>query len=79
MGNTLSSILANHYIDECIKKNLETVNLLFKFCRYVDDTLKIIILNKEQVESYVEDLNKNKSKIRFIYEYEINDNTTSIE
>ncbi|CAF4815482.1 unnamed protein product, partial [Rotaria sp. Silwood1] len=44
---------------------------------HVGDTLKIITLNEEQIESYVDDLNKSKSKIRFIHEYQRN-NTINI-
>jgi hypothetical protein len=72
MGNTLSPILADLYMNEYIKQNMEEVNIPSRIWRYVDDILIINKMKEEEVKLYVENLNKIKGKIKFTYEYEKN-------
>ena len=72
MGNSLSPLLADLYMDDYISKNLKDVNINNRLLRYVDDLLIVAEMNEEQIKSYVDDLNKIKGTIRFTYEYENN-------
>ncbi|CAF1215941.1 unnamed protein product [Rotaria sordida] len=73
MGNTLSPILADIYMDEYQKQHLHEVNIPNKIWRYVDDILIITKMNKPQLEKYVYDLNKIRGTIKFTSEFEQND------
>lgn len=70
MGNTLSPILADLYMDEYMKTHMSEVNLPSKLWRYVDDIVLITRMQEQEVKTYVQQLNCIKSKIRFTYEYE---------
>jgi hypothetical protein len=72
MGNCLSPILADIYLDDYMKKHLNEVNITQKLWRYVDDIIIITKMNKIELNDYVEQLNKIKSKIRFTLEFEEN-------
>ena len=73
MGNTLSPILADIYMDEYQKQHLHEINIPNKIWRYVDDILIITKMNKQQLDKYVYDLNKIPGKIRFTSEFEQSD------
>ncbi|CAF1507172.1 unnamed protein product, partial [Rotaria sordida] len=73
MGNTLSPILADIYMDEYKKQHLHEVNIPNKIWRYVDDILIITKMNKPQLEKYVHYLNKIRGTIKFTSEFEQND------
>jgi hypothetical protein len=70
MGNTLSPLLADLYMDDYIKKHLQEVNQPSKFWRYVDDIMIITPMNEQQLKDYVNKLNDIRSTIRFTCEYE---------
>ena len=74
MGNSLPPLLADlHvYMDDYITNNLKDVNKEDKIWRYVDDLLIITNMNKEEVQTYTEKLNKITGSIKFTYEYEQN-------
>ena len=72
MGNTLSPILADLYMNEYIEKHMETIEKPLRLWRYVDDILMITKMEEDEVKPYIEELNKIRSKIRFTYEYEKN-------
>ncbi|CAF5225303.1 unnamed protein product [Rotaria magnacalcarata] len=73
MGNTLSPILADIYMDEYQKQHLHKVNIPNKIWRYIDDILIITKMNKTQFDKYVYDLNKMRGTIKFTSEFEQND------
>jgi predicted GIY-YIG superfamily endonuclease len=70
MGNSLSPLLADLYMDDYISKHLNDININNKIYRYVDDLLIITDMNEEQAKIYVGKLNKIKGNIRFTHEYE---------
>ena len=72
MGNNLSPLLADLFMDEYIKKNMVEVNTSNKLFRYVDDLLIITPMNEDETKAYVKKLNTIKGDIRFTYEYENN-------
>ena len=72
MGNTLSPILADLYMDDYIEKKMMKVNEPGRLWRYVDDFFIITKMEEHEVQTYVKELNKIKGKIRFTYEYEKN-------
>ena len=72
MGNTLSPILADLYMNEYMEKHMNKINKPLRIWRYVDDILVLTKMKEEEVKLYVENLNKIKSKIKFTYEYEEN-------
>ncbi|CAF3946895.1 unnamed protein product [Rotaria sp. Silwood1] len=72
MGNTLSPILADIYMDYYLNEHLQHINISNKIWRYVDDILIITKMNKEELEDYVNNLNKIRGSIRFTSKYEEN-------
>ncbi|CAF4635068.1 unnamed protein product [Rotaria sp. Silwood2] len=70
MGNTLSSTLADIYMDEYQKQYLHEVNIPNKIWRYIDDILIITKMNKPRLDKYVYDLNKIRGTIQFTSEFE---------
>ncbi|CAF4741716.1 unnamed protein product, partial [Rotaria sp. Silwood2] len=72
MGNTLSPILADIYMGNYQKQHLHKVNNTNKIWRYVDDILIVTKMNKDQLNNYVEKLNKIRGTIRFTSEFEKN-------
>ncbi|CAF4045091.1 unnamed protein product [Rotaria sp. Silwood1] len=72
IGNALSPLLADLYMDEYTKTHLQQVNQSLKLWRYVDDILIITKTNKQQLENYVNEINNINSTIRFTSEYEKN-------
>ncbi|CAM4845408.1 unnamed protein product [Rotaria magnacalcarata] len=70
MGNTLSPLIADIYMDHYSKEHLQQINTPSKLWRYVDDILIITTMEEEQLKQYVNDLNNIKGTIRFTYEYE---------
>ena len=72
MGNTLSPILADLYMNDYIQKHMENVEQPLRLWRYVDDILMITKKNEDEIKLMVENLNKIRSKIRFTYEFEKN-------
>jgi predicted GIY-YIG superfamily endonuclease len=72
MGNTLSPILADLYMNDYIEKNMENMEQPLRLWRYVDDILMITKKNEDEIKLIVERLNKIRSKIRFTHEYETN-------
>ena len=70
MRNTLSPILADLYMDECIKTHMSEINIPGKLWRSVDDILLITTMEKDKLRAYVKDLNSIRSKIRLTSEYE---------
>jgi predicted GIY-YIG superfamily endonuclease len=70
MGNTLSPILADLYMDDYMKKHMTEVNTPMKLWRYVDDIMMITKMTEDDLKNYVRDLNSIKSRIRFTFEYE---------
>ncbi|CAF4924035.1 unnamed protein product, partial [Rotaria socialis] len=73
MGNTLSPILADIYMDEYQKQHLHEVNIPNKIWQYVDDILIITKMNKPQLDKYVYGLNKIRGTNKFSSEFEQND------
>ena len=72
MGNCLSPILADLYLDDYIEKHLTRINVEKKIYRYVDDILIITKMNQAELTEYVNELNKIKSNIKFTSESEDN-------
>jgi hypothetical protein len=72
MGNTLSPIIADIYMNYYTKKHLQEINTPSKIWRYVDDILIITTMNEQQLNKYVNNLNKIKGTIKFTYEFENN-------
>ena len=72
MGNTLSPILADIYMDEYQKQYLTKINIPDKFYRYVDDILIITKMNQQELDNYISELNKVHKTIKFTHEYEQN-------
>ena len=70
MGNTLSPILADLYMHDYMDRHMNDVNKPLKLWRYVDDILLITKLTEDDIKTYVNNLNRIKSRIRFTYEYE---------
>ena len=70
MGNCLSPLLSDLYTDNYINEHLTEINKPLKFWRYFDDTIIITKFNKQQLDSYVDELNKIPDKIRFTTEFE---------
>jgi hypothetical protein len=73
MGNTLSPIIADIYMDYYMNEHLQQVNINDKIWRYVDDILIITKMNKHELDDYVDKLNNINGSIRFTSEYEQND------
>ncbi|CAF4712055.1 unnamed protein product, partial [Rotaria sp. Silwood2] len=73
MENTLSPILVDIYMDEYQKQHLHEVNIPNKIWRYVDDILIITKMNKPKLEKYEYELNRIRGTIKFISEFEQND------
>jgi hypothetical protein len=70
MGNILSPLLSDLYMDEYVKNKLKKVNK--KLWRYLDDLLFIITkMNEDEIELYVEELNSLKETIKFTYVFEV--------
>jgi hypothetical protein len=65
MGNTLSPILADIYMDEYQQQYLKQVNIPNKIWRYVDDILIITKMNEQQLNNYVNELNDIQGTIKF--------------
>ena len=57
-------------MDDYIKKHVSTDHPEIKIWRYVDDILIINKMNEEQIQNFVNELNKIKGRIRFSYEYQ---------
>ncbi|CAF5068029.1 unnamed protein product [Rotaria sp. Silwood1] len=74
MGNCLSPLLADLYMDDYIEKYLTDLNQTNKLWRYVDDILILTKMNKDELDTYVKKINKRRSNIKFTMEYE-NDKT----
>ncbi len=72
MGNTLSPILADIYMDEYQQKYLQKVNVPNKIWRYVDDILIITKMNEQQLKNYINELNDIEGTIKFTHEFEQN-------
>ena len=70
MGNKLSQLVADIYLDHHLKEQLNKAN--DKTWRYVDDLLLITKMTKEQTKDYVDELNSAKQSIKFTFEYENN-------
>ena len=77
MDNVLSPLLSNLFMDEYIKQKLNTINT--KLWRYVDDPFIIITMNKEELDEYVNNLNKRKGTIKFTYEFESNNKLSYLD
>ncbi|CAF5009225.1 unnamed protein product, partial [Rotaria sp. Silwood1] len=73
MGNTLSPILADIYMDHYSTEHLHDVNQNNKIWRYVDDILIITKMNEQELNVYVKKLNDIRGSIRFTHEYEQDD------
>jgi hypothetical protein len=70
MGNILSPLLSDLYMDEYVKNKLKKVNK--KLWRYLDDLLFIITkMNEDEIELYVEELDSLKETIKFTYVFEV--------
>ena len=70
MGNILSLLLSDLYMDEYVKNKLKKVNK--KLWRYLDDLLFIITkMNEDEIKLYVEELNSLKETIKFTYVFEV--------
>ncbi|CAF1936052.1 unnamed protein product [Rotaria magnacalcarata] len=72
MGNCLSPILADLYLDDYISKHLSKVNREQKLFRYVGNILIITKMTHIELNKYVEELNQIKSNIGFTTEFEKN-------
>jgi hypothetical protein len=72
MGNTLSPILADIYMDDYQQQHLHKVNISNKIWRYVDDILIVTKMNQKQLNDYVDELNKIRGTIKFTSEFEQN-------
>ena len=70
MGNTLSSLLADLYMQDYIEKYMKDIYEQSKFWRYVDDMLIIKKMNEEETTDYLKRLNRIRSKTRYTFEYE---------
>ena len=65
IGNSLSPLLADIYMDDYISNNLKDINTSH-------DLLIITKMNEDQTKTYDDNLNKIKGTIKFTYEYENN-------
>ncbi|CAF1126020.1 unnamed protein product [Adineta steineri] len=72
MGNTLSPLIADIYMDYYSKEHLKQININNKIFRYVDDILIITKMTETELKEYINKLNKIKGKIRFTHEFEEN-------
>ncbi|CAF4571682.1 unnamed protein product, partial [Didymodactylos carnosus] len=79
MGNTLSPILADIYMDDYQQQHLHEINIPNKFWCYVDDILIITKMNKQQLEDYVNELNKIRGAIKFTSEFEQNNKLSFLD
>jgi hypothetical protein len=70
MGNILSPLISDLYMDEYIKNNLKKVN--GKLYRYVDDLFIITKMDENEIKLYVNELNSLKETIKFTHEFETN-------
>ena len=70
MGNTLSPLLADLYMQDYIEKYMKDIYEQSRFWRYVDDILIITKMNEEETTDYLKRLNKIRSKIKFAFEFE---------
>lgn len=70
MGNILSPLLSDLYMDQFVKTKLSKIN--GKLWRYVDDLLVITKMNEDDVKLYIEELNSLKGTIKFTHEFENN-------
>ncbi|CAF5130122.1 unnamed protein product, partial [Rotaria sp. Silwood1] len=73
MGNTLSPILVDIYMDHYLTEHLHDVNQNNKIWRYVDDILIITKMNEQELNVYVKKLNDIRGSIHFTHEYEQDD------
>ncbi|CAF1371595.1 unnamed protein product, partial [Rotaria sp. Silwood1] len=70
MGNTLSPILADIYMDDYQKQHLHQVSIPNKIWTFVDDILIITKMNQQQLKDYVNELNNIQGTIKFTSEFE---------
>jgi hypothetical protein len=70
MGNKLSGILADLFIDKIEKQLVETHNI-FYYYRYVDDIL-LILKSKEEANALLDEFNKVHPELKFEIEHPIN-------
>jgi hypothetical protein len=68
MGNILSPLLADLYMDDYINNRLQEVNQPSKIWRYVDDIITVTPMNKQQLNDYVNKLNDIPSTIKCTYD-----------
>ena len=72
MGNTLSPILADIYVNKYQKQHLHEIYAPNRIWKYVDDILIVTKMNKQHLENCVNNLNKLNEKIKFPSEFEHN-------
>jgi uncharacterized FlaG/YvyC family protein len=70
MGNILSPLLSDLYMDQYVKEKLNKIN--DKLWRYVDDLFIITKMKEDEIKSYVDELNALNGSIKFTYEFEAN-------
>ena len=70
MGSTLSPITTNLFMDKFEQKSLNSANPKPEWwTRFVDDTFLIWAHGKEELEKFVEHLNKQTESIKFTKEF----------
>ncbi|CAF1545313.1 unnamed protein product [Adineta ricciae] len=79
MGNTLSPLIADIYMDYYIKENMKEINNEKKIFRYVDDILIITKMKENELQEYVTKLNKIRGNIKFTYEFESNNKISFLD
>ena len=70
MGDTLSSLLTDLYMQNYIEKYMKDIYEQSKFWRCMDDILIITKMNEDEKTDYLKRLNKIRSEIRFTFECE---------
>ncbi|CAF0851455.1 unnamed protein product [Didymodactylos carnosus] len=73
MGNALSPLIADIFMDDYLKTHLKEGNIEKEIYRYVDDILIVTKMDEQCLNDYVEKCNKIPGRIRFTFEFEQND------
>ena len=78
MGNILSPLISDVFMDDYLKENVE-LEAHESLWRYVDDILMKTKMTPSQLDTFVNDLNVIEGTIRFTSEYEVNDSINFLD
>ena len=78
MGNILSPLISDVFMDDYLKENVE-LDAHENLWRYVDDILMKTKMSSGQLDTFVNDLNVIEGTIRFTSEYEANGNINFLD